>query len=528
MYTPDIRIFGNMSELLDSGYILYVWLAATAVFSMILLQSTRSESIISLTVGYYLRWRYRITSEDGRTEIPTVPYCWPNGQGDTGKFLDGIENSERWAKQYGDVYRIWSGTSPEIVLTSPDHIRAVFKDSNTHSKAINNNSGYMMSQLLGRCLGLISGEEWRAVRSVTEVPFHHKAAAQYLPIIDKQTSQYFKELERNGHLNQGLIDPAEDLKMLPFWIVAEILYGELSADMKVQLRELAPVREAVFRHIVRGGLPRFSWSKYLPTKSNWLLRDYKRRWTIFNEMAYARAKVTAAAGNANGASEPASIVRMYRAMEQGQFSREELLQTLDEMLYANLDVTIGGISWNLVFLAAHIDAQDRLRREVRENTSESRKRNSYLQSTKTFLAACISESSRLRPLAAFSVPQSAPTERLVSGYIIPTGVNYIVDAYALNIRSEYWGSDRATYRPQRFLDRCTSEMRYNFWRFGFGPRQCLGKYVADLIIRSILVQLISNYYLELIDSNQEWLRNGEVWITHPKILLKCSIFEEEE
>jgi cytochrome P450 len=398
----------------------------------------------------------------------------------------------------------------------------VFKDSSAHSKAVNNNSGYMMSQLLGRCLGLISGEEWRAVRNVTEIPFHHKASAQYLPIIERRTRRHFKELESEGLLSQGLIDPAEDLKMLPFWIVAEILYGELSADMEAQLRELAPIRERLFQHVVSGGLQRFSWSRYLPTKANQLLQDYKRRWATFNEMAYARATAVAAAGKDNGAAGPAPIVGMYRAVEQGRFSSEELLQTLDEMLYANLDVTIGGVSWNLVFLAANADAQNRLREEVHENAGEHSKRDRYLQSSNTFLAACISESSRLKPLAAFSVPQSAPTERLVSGFRIPAGVNYVVDSYALNIRNEYWGPDRALYRPQRFLDRTGSEARYNFWRFGFGPRQCLGKYTADLIIRSILVHLMTNYQLETLDRDGKWLRNEQVWITHPKMQLKCS------
>jgi cytochrome P450 len=391
-----------------------------------------------------------------------------------------------------------------------------------HSKAVNNNSGYLMSQLLGRCLGLINGEEWRAVRNVTEMPFNHKTTAEYLPVVDKRTERYFTELQSKGLLNQALIDPAEDLKMLPFWIVAEILYGELSADMEAQLKELTPVRETLFQHVIRGGLQRFSLSRFLPTEPNRLLRDYKRRWAIFNDMAYAQANAVAGSHNKAG-NASASIVGMYRAMNKGQFSKEELLQTLDEMLFANLDVTTGGVSWNLVFLSAHIDVQDRLRREVQENTNEHSKRSRYLQSSNTFLAACISESSRLRPLAAFSVPQSAPTERLISGFRIPAGVDYIVDAYALNIRNEYWGPDRAAYRPERFLDRSGSESRYNFWRFGFGPRQCLGKYVADLIIRSILIHLMLNYRLELLDSDQEWSTNGQVWITHPKMQLKCSV-----
>lgn len=45
------------------------------------------------------------------------------------------------------------------------------------------------------------------------------------------------------------------------------------------------------------------------------------------------------------------------------FSEAEVLHALDEMLFDNLDVTIGGLSWNFVFLAADPDTQSRLRAE---------------------------------------------------------------------------------------------------------------------------------------------------------------------
>jgi len=46
--------------------------------------------------------------------IPTTKYQWPNGQGDAAKFLKGRENSELWHERFGDIYRIWSGTTSEV------------------------------------------------------------------------------------------------------------------------------------------------------------------------------------------------------------------------------------------------------------------------------------------------------------------------------------------------------------------------------------------------------------------------------
>lgn len=395
-----------------------------------------------------------------------------------------------------------------------------------------------MSQILGQCVGLVSGNQWRNIRSVTEKAFTRTASTGYVTLIERRIKSYFEELQSSKTLSEGLLDPAEDLKLLPFLVVAEVIYGKLSPELESKLREIAPRREALFKHVIGGGLARFAFSKYLPTKANRALAEFRAEWHALNRMAYDLA-VAADSG--------APIISMYAAADTGEITHEQMYQTLDEMLYANLDVTLGGISWNVVFLAANREAQASLLAEatakrqsdLSETTEEGqdveksprappKKFNAYLLSSSTFLAACILESARLRPLAAFSVPQSAPTPRLIDGYLIPAGTAFVVDSYALNIRNPYWGADSQVYRPQRFVEPrpgMATEMRYNYWRFGFGPRQCLGKYVADLIIRMLLVELVEGYELEMRDGDKEegkvWERDRETWINHPKMLVRC-------
>jgi cytochrome P450 len=323
------------------------------------------------------------------------------------------------------------------------------------------------------------------------------------------TDAHFAHLlqQEGGRLSKGRINPVEDLRILPFWIVADVLYGELSVEMKSKLEGLIGVREVLFGHVIQGGLARFAISKYFPTKTNKELRDFKRRWAEFNELALAGCKKEDALG-----------VQMYDAMKRGSLSREHMLQTLDEMLFANLDVTIGGISWNLLFLAEN----EKFQGEVREEIKLARQRNwvEYLASSSTLLSAGILESARLKPLAPFSVPQSAPTDRIVGGFLVPAGTNFIVDSYALNVRRSFWGDDKEQYRPWRFMGKKASEIRYQYWRFGFGPRQCLGKRTADLILRILLAHLIENYRLGL-DEKSRWDKNPTTWITHPNTDIMC-------
>lgn len=61
------------------------------------------------------------------------------------------------------------------------------------------------------------------------------------------------------------------------------------------------------------------------------------------------------------------------------------------------------------------------------------------------------------------------------------------------------------------------------WRYGFGPRQCMGKFVADRMVRSIVAALVKDYQMELRpeDARKDYSVNPDEWITHLEIRLVC-------
>ncbi|CAG8976232.1 hypothetical protein HYALB_00011997 [Hymenoscyphus albidus] len=428
----------------------------------------------------------------------------------------------------------------EGVISRPEDIKIVFWDSSRHKKAVANDSGFLMLQLLGDCLGLISKQEWSGLQKVVEPSFRASTSNSYLPFNRQSTKQFLETLLPQGHdkPSQYALNPLEDLKMLPFRIVTNIIYRKLDKEIS-RLESLIPLRESLWNHMIAGGVIRYRWSRYLPLETNKKLRAWKEQWESFNNHAASKARYLYE--KSNGETQKPTILDLYSAIEKRQISFPQALQTIDEMLFANLDVTMGGISWNLVFLAENGAAQDKLKAEIDslQNVHRGTFRSvpedwipdAYNISSKTFLHACILESARLRPLAAFSVPQSAPTSRIVvrgegsCGYLIPPNTNFVIDSHALNIHNHYWGSsreERETYCPERFLQQKGTELRYNYWRFGFGPRQCLGKHVADLIIKQALIQLLSNYKIlrQILGSKLEVNLDSGSWITHPDVLLR--------
>ncbi|KAL1846606.1 hypothetical protein Daus18300_014197 [Diaporthe australafricana] len=111
---------------------------------------------------------------------------------------------------------------------------------------------------------------------------------------------------------------------------------------------------------------------------------------------------------------------MYKSFLAGSITLDNFLHTMDEMLFGNLDVTIGALTWNPLFLATTPQVQNQLWQEIRGGGETWKK---YLVSSDTLLAASILESARLKPIAAFAIPQAAPTDRKVGVYVVPAGTN---------------------------------------------------------------------------------------------------------
>ncbi|ETS77616.1 hypothetical protein PFICI_09678 [Pestalotiopsis fici W106-1] len=361
-------------------------------------------------------------------------------------------------------------------------------------------------------MGLVNGPEWRQTRLCIAEAFAQRSIAGAIGRVTEITREYMAELEANGRLAQQMLNPGRDLRLLPFWIMADYLYGRLSPEQHSQLEALVPLRDSLFQRVIQGGATRFSWSQYLPSTANRDLNDFKARWKQFNDVAYTACKE-------QGHAPP--IVRMLEAYRDGSITMDNMLQTMDEMLFGNLDVTAGGLTWNPLFMAAYPGVQAQLRQELRRELGDGRKAwEAYLLRSDTLLAASILEAARLKPIAAFSIPQAAPSDRVVGGYLVPGRTNYVIDTYALNVRNPYWGKDSAEYRPSRFLERKAADTRYHYWRFGFGPRQCLGKYLADIMIRVIVARLVGGYQLNLTPTSS-WDKNPSVWIAHPDTEILC-------
>ncbi|TWU74045.1 hypothetical protein ED733_002599 [Metarhizium rileyi] len=376
----------------------------------------------------------------GVRHLPCAPFKFPNGQG-TDKFFDGRRAAQKWRKLYGSMYSIWSGFKREIILTKPEQVKVFYKDSHDHVKATDNNAGWLFAELLGSCVGVVSQQQWKRVRKPFDCHFNKAATKARVNRFIDETAQFIHD--SNPARREIVINAANDLKYCPFFMVARLFFGKLSTGQKDELRKLGALREDLFRGAFKGGINRYSITKYLPGSALPCLRKFQSRWECFVRQAYETAT----------AQEGCAIVPLWESVGSGELSLKELLQTLDECLFANLDVTTHAVSWSVLTISQEMDLQQKLYDEIESHVGQEEnkeKYESYIQRDNTLLAACIFEASRLHPVLPFSNPESANTRKVVDSYVIPKNTDVIVDAYAINVDNPYWEEGK-TFDPYRHL-----------------------------------------------------------------------------
>ncbi|KAF4633879.1 hypothetical protein G7Y89_g4249 [Cudoniella acicularis] len=402
---------------------------------------------------------------------------WPNGQM-AEKFLFGRDLSAQW-QRYGSVYRLWSGLFPEIVLTTPEDVKSFYSDALYHEKARSSNGGWVFHQLLGDCLGLINGHRWARLRKLFEKnQFDSRNSYSRISACFSQAKEHVKNLYlRTSSKDKGLVGAAQATEKFPIFYIASIIYGELDENEKSELWSLGQSRIAIMRFVIRGGIYRSKLSWIWDWQMRREVTAFKMSWLLFNRKM---ARKNAEHGSA------ALISQLWQHVTGTAISREEknanlkeILQTLDEILFANLDVT------------THPSA---------------------------FMLPGNSQ--------AFTIPEYSTREKQLGGYIIPPRTSIIIDAMAVNIRNPFWGADSQHFRPQRFMNIKESELRYNLFTFGFGLRKCLGQYEGEVLVKAFVAEFFAKYTATISlkggkDHNQ--VRVGENWIPPADVEIKLSL-----
>ncbi|PKX89262.1 cytochrome P450 [Aspergillus novofumigatus IBT 16806] len=424
--------------------------------------------VLFVLVGLKIRARHRanrITNQHGR-KIRELP-----GDARVSKFAFSQQLSDQGKAFVGEEpFIIRNGRARELVVTRPEHIYDFYKgDTKHHPKppCLNMGSTLAVSSILGHAVGAIAGERWSMIRRYFDPEFSFQSARQAIPQLSGSINRWLDDLPLQGTgTEKGFaLEIKKPCRFLPLRLAAEFLYGEVFDDERFSaLLELNVLHEVILHDVIANKRLATRRGCWLDRNAAKRMEEFRSRWREFN---------VGIVQSARQGSQVCPAERIYHGVEKGDLKLEEFLHTLDEILFANVDVSSAVLNTLFEHLAANTAFQQKLRGEVEAHiqsrthtpdtdtdTDTNTHTGKYLSKQDTLLNYAVMEAIRLSPAFAFSLPECTAVPKEIG------------DAKRLNADPATWGKDGDMYRPERcdtglcdlVLGRRVDDVSGSIWR----------------------------------------------------------------
>ncbi|XP_031571785.1 uncharacterized protein LOC116305923 [Actinia tenebrosa] len=166
-----------------------------------------------------------------------------------------------------------------------------------------------------------------------------------------------------------------------------------------------------------------------------------------------------------------------------------------EMFMGGVDTTSNTALWLLYNLARNPEAQERLYEEIVSVTGKDGYLTAKNMGRISYLKACLKESMRVNPVVIGNA-RFLDEDIVLSGYNIPAKTLIQPSIYAVAHSEEHF-ADAGEFRPERWLRETGDDFHaFSHLPFGFGPRMCIGRRVAELEIYLFVSKFIQQFRLE--------------------------------
>ncbi|XP_013779180.1 cytochrome P450 315a1, mitochondrial-like [Limulus polyphemus] len=176
---------------------------------------------------------------------------------------------------------------------------------------------------------------------------------------------------------------------------------------------------------------------------------------------------------------------------------EEVVRIVADLFLAAADTTSHATQWALYMLAKNPKFQERLVEELNGVVPSGEVVGEYHLQNLRFLKAVIKETLRLYPVAPF-LTRTLSQDVVLNGYEIPAGKLILMSLYTTGRDPKYFPNPNQ-FVPDRWLrNRDIHDVISTFASlpFGYGPRSCIGRRVAEIQMELLLARTVQAFHLE--------------------------------
>ncbi|CAG8953710.1 hypothetical protein HYFRA_00006599 [Hymenoscyphus fraxineus] len=181
------------------------------------------------------------------------------------------------------------------------------------------------------------------------------------------------------------------------------------------------------------------------------------------------------------------------------------------LMVAATDTTAAFIGSFVQNIISNSVVHERLQNEIQEFDVQERLNTgvvTYEEAlTLPYFQACIKESLRFSPSTPFMMPRLVSKGGItINGIFVPEGTEIGANPYVVHRDTKVFGADAANFNPDRWLasEARTKEMDKYVLTWGYGPRICLGKNIAQMITNKLCLELFRKFNFGCVNPEQPW------------------------
>ncbi|XP_077556690.1 cytochrome P450 1A1-like [Haemaphysalis longicornis] len=399
-----------------------------------------------------------------------------------------------WSSSYGDVFTLWMGEKPMVVLNSYAVIREAFLDRrHEFSGRFPTKMGALQVQNDHDIMFEDYNPRWKALRKVALLAVRKYAVSEQLETLCTSVVDAYVDSLKEG---PQLIDSKEPFYFILFNLIGTSVYGTKFDKGGDEIRRLQRINEEFFQ-TVPDGLPSdiVPWMGILYRSKEKKAEAITKEYVALTDELYSRAEAAYTPGKADNFTHAMLASREEAVLEEKSdaqyLTKANMIQVIIDIFGAASDTSARTLQFLTLRLAQEPAYQDRIKKEIDEKIG--RRPPIYGdRANLPFTVACLLETLRFHPVAPFGLPHNTSTNTTVGGLTIPKDTGIIYNIYGVNHDPKLW-DEPEIFRPERFLDPSTGALRKDvgpLLSFGLGPRTCPGEKLAHVDMFYILVRLM--------------------------------------
>jgi cytochrome P450 len=400
---------------------------------------------------------------------------------------------ERWAREFGPVYRFYMGPRPVLVVAGPDLVAEVLRRRPETYRKIENLEP-IFRELGAAGVFSAEGREWRPQRKLAMEALALKHLRAFFPKL-REVAARLRRRWQNAAASGATVDLKADLMRFTVDVTTSLVFGTdtntLERDDDIIQHHLSQIFPAFHRRLF-GALPVWRWVRLPADRRVDRAVAEVRRW-IAGRIAEARARV---AGDAAPRNFIEAMV-LARDDDGRPFTDELISANALTMLLGGEDTTALTVAWAAHHLCERPDAVRALQAEL-DGAVDGDGVPADLDTANrlAYAGAVASETMRLRPVAPMFFNASVQDTQL-GDVAVPAGTAVMTLLRFASLDDANFPA-AAEFRPERWLPGAPEQRAAASVPFGSGPRICPGRSLALLELKVLLAALYRGFDVERV------------------------------